>query len=286
MLFRRQLVRRRLLDEQALFRCQVDALAHIRQQHALAARQGAEAVLEAEWFAPGLFGGDVGKQAADGVADAPLVVDQAFDAILEGRALVELVRQRENAARHQLQVDAGVVVARRRQAHRVVEPCRALAQRVDGVRRGSVFGDAVRQREAEIEGGAVAQFRVRPGAVAGGEEGFRGGLVVGAVEARQTEVVVAAGREIGGLVGVLATVVGVARFCDSVAGRRVRCGSVRVDGLRRSVEGRQRDDKGCDEAFHRRVHLAGAARWGGLSLGEAHQTAPIRHSSAANAGQK
>ena len=291
-LFRRKLVGRRLLDEQALLGRQVDALADVGQQHALAARQGAKAVLEAEWFAAGLFGGDVGKQAADGVADAPLVVDQAFDAALQGCALVELIRQRENAARHQLQVDAGVVVAGRRQAHCIVEPRRALAQRVDGIRRDSVFGDAVRQREAEIESGAVAQFRVRPGVVPGGEEGLRGSLVVGAVEARQTEVVVAAGREVGGLVGVLAAVVvGVARFCDGVVRRRAGCGGVRVGGLRRSVEGCQRDDKGCDEALlhgglHRGVHLAAAARWGGLSLGEAHQTAPIRHSSAANAGQK
>ena len=156
LLLRRQLLRRHLLDEQALLRCQVDALADIRQQHSLAAGQAAEAVLEAVRFARRLLRGNIRQQAADGIADAALVVDQTVDAAFQRRAFVELIRQRENAPRHQLQVDAGVVVVRRRQAHGVVEPRRALPQRVDRLGRGRVLGDAVGERKAKVESGAVA----------------------------------------------------------------------------------------------------------------------------------
>ena len=180
LLFRRALGIRQLLDEQPFLRRQVHAVAHLGQERPLAAGQAVEFGLEAQGFRVGAGLADVGQQAAQPIAHTALVVDQPVEGRCEPVAGVQLIGQLQDAAGDQLQVHAGIVVFRRRQPHRVVEPGRGLAQSLDGLRRLGVLANALRQRIAEIEGGAIAQLGIRAGVVSGGKERVGGrGVVLG-----------------------------------------------------------------------------------------------------------
>ena len=103
----------------------------------------------------------------------------------------------------QFQIDAGVFIVWRCQAKGVVEPRRALAQLFDGIFRRGVLGDSLGEREAQIEGGAVAQYRVWPGFVAGRQKGVRGGVGVARIELFDPQVVAPARGQRFVLVGLV-----------------------------------------------------------------------------------
>ena len=192
LLFGCALLGRRLFDEEPLFGGEIDAVAHLRHQHALPRRQGFELGLEADGLGVGLLGHHLGQEMAHLVAHAALIVDQAIQPAFQLVAFVQLIGELEDAARDELQIHARVVVARRSEAHGVVEPRGALAQQIDHrltgrrlalrcVRRRGVVGAVAgevrlrRQRHAKIERGAVAQLGIRAGLVARREKRRGGG---------------------------------------------------------------------------------------------------------------
>ena len=131
LLLRRAFLGGGLLDEEALLGGQVDAVARFRHEHPLAGGQRFEVRAEAQRLGARALLRHLAEQLAHLIAHTALIVDQSIQPPLELVAFVQLVGELQDPPRDQLQVDAGVVVAGGGQAHRVVEPRRALPQQVD-----------------------------------------------------------------------------------------------------------------------------------------------------------
>ena len=240
-LLRRALGFGALLDEQPRLRGQVDAVPRVGREHPFAGSQVVVGVGEAQRLGGRPSGLDLRDEAAHLVANIALIVDQAVQAVFEPVGAAQAVGELEDAPRHELQVDPGVVVAGRGEPYRVGEPGGALPQGGDGlahgIRRPAARGlagtrriaagrlavarrNAPRrstvarriaagrwavtrriagtggQRETQVEGGAIAQLRVRTGPVPGVEKQLGGGFVVARPELLQPGVVHRPGREL------------------------------------------------------------------------------------------
>ena len=294
LLFRGALLGGCLFDEQTLLGGQIDAVPHLRDQHSLPRGECLELGLETERFRARSLFGHRAEQLAELIPHAALIVDQPVQPALQLVAFVHLIGELPNAPRDQLQIDAGVVVARRSEAHRVVEPRRALAKEVDHLRggrllvlvafvrwrRGVVGRGEVRlrgQRQPQIERGAVAQLGIGPGLVPGGEKRLGRRVRIAGRQLFEPQVVLAAGRERGGFFG---------RGGVWPGRRGLALGLLRLllgfgCRLRRAPRGRHQQHETAEDA---RVHAVSSARRG--RPGELAPMAATRHAQAASTSQK
>ena len=131
------------------------------------------------------------------VAQATLIVDDSVQTGFQVAVPIDLVRQLLDAAQHDLEIDARVVLAFRGQSCRIAEPRRAGTQRRDRLLR-LFFDRRVRlsgERHSQVERRPVAQDRVPAGVVPRGEESSCSAGEVALIQAFEARVVLSARSE-------------------------------------------------------------------------------------------